>query len=227
MKTLLISILVFRTLGSFSQTVTDYDGNEYNTVHIGNQDWLRENLRSIHYSDGTEAAFMKYKDSDEGVEVYGLLYTWDAAMHDSTEEGVQGICPCGWHVPTRQDWNDLFGYLGGADVAGRPLKEAGNDHWNLPNTGDNSTGFTATGAGFYNSDPLFTIGYHQRGNILGLWTSTPSAVAGKAVQFAIQNSTDDVEMHDWVRTDAYSIRCIKDASVPDGIEEDGASIPEY
>ena len=114
-------------------TVTDFDGNIYNTVQIGGQCWMRENLRTTHYADGTSAGqngslhnsysyttdYWYYPSRDSSYkESYGLLYNWSAVMNgeasnDGTPSGVQGICPTGWHVPSDAEWTLLIGYMNG------------------------------------------------------------------------------------------------------------------
>lgn len=109
-------------------TVTDYDNNTYNTVQIGNQCWMKENLRTTHYSDGTSiplgsstsntTAYCYYIDNNvSNVSTYGYLYNWPAVMGDSSSSsanpsGVQGICPTGWHVPSDAEWIQLSDYVG-------------------------------------------------------------------------------------------------------------------
>lgn len=91
-----------------SFTVTDYDGNTCNTVRLGNQCWMKENLRSTHYSDGTAIAYggtttsttEAYYYAPNGSFTYGYLYNWKAVMRNSSSSqanpsGVQGICPIG------------------------------------------------------------------------------------------------------------------------------------
>ena len=108
-------------------TVTDYDGNVYNTVHIGQQCWMKENLRTTHYSNGEEipagtdtssTVAYRYNPNDWGdvVATYGHLYNWPAVMHgespsDNVPSGVQGICPTGWHVPSNAEWTQLASYV--------------------------------------------------------------------------------------------------------------------
>ena len=98
----IIIIFLFYCLTGFAQqTITDYDGNIYETVTICDQIWLKENLKSLHYCDGEPIpGVVAYNNDDSLGSIYGLLYTWDAAMNGSTEPGAQGVCPCDWHVPT-------------------------------------------------------------------------------------------------------------------------------
>ena len=110
-------------------TVTDYDGNVYSTVKIGNQCWMRENLRVTHYADGTEiplggelASFTEpfYYNHPIGnltFEERGYLYNGTALMngesytYDVNPPLIQGVCPDGWHVPAIVEWGELISYL--------------------------------------------------------------------------------------------------------------------
>lgn len=105
-------------------TVTDIDGNTYTTVQIGCQCWMRENLRTTRYSDGSPVPIdtSKYSDYEpyryypnhdkRNIADYGYLYNWSAVMgkekpSDANPSGVQGICPDGWHMPSMPEFNDL------------------------------------------------------------------------------------------------------------------------
>ncbi|MCQ2272204.1 MAG: hypothetical protein MJZ72_05395 [Bacteroidales bacterium] len=108
-------------------TVSDYDGNTYNTVQIGSQCWMKENLRTTHYANGTSialgsststtTAYRYYPANNSStVSVYGYLYNWKAVMRNSSSSGanpsgVQGICPDGWHVPSDAEWSQLTDYV--------------------------------------------------------------------------------------------------------------------
>ena len=108
-------------------TVTDYDGNIYNTVQIGTQCWMRENLRTTHYANGDPIAEgtdyssnIPYRYTPNGnaatVTAYGYLYNWPAVMHgdsssNTNPSGIQGICPLGWHVPSAAEWDQLATYV--------------------------------------------------------------------------------------------------------------------
>ena len=109
-------------------TVTDVDGNTYNTVQIGEQCWMRENLRTTHYADGTaipaggdnwsETDPYYYVNTNVDAPVYGYYYNWPAAMHSAASSsanpsGVQGVCPTGWHLPSEAEWTQLEDYVGG------------------------------------------------------------------------------------------------------------------
>ncbi len=149
----------FTTLPLFTScgvsTVTDYDGNIYTTVQIGNQCWMKENLRTTHYANGDSIGLWGSENSigphreyprniTQFVFTYGYLYNWLAVMHDagssnSNPSGVQGICPNGWHVPSEAEWTQLTNFVagqtqytcdgGGTDIA-KALSSTGYWHSN-------------------------------------------------------------------------------------------------
>lgn len=97
--------------------MVDYDGNIYNTVKIGHQCWMKENLRTTHYADGTELPlggelaslteplYFNYPVGNLTFEERGFLYNWTAIVNGDTSSmtnpsGIQGVCPDGWHVPS-------------------------------------------------------------------------------------------------------------------------------
>lgn len=143
------------TINNTITTVTDIDENVYNTVQIGTQIWMRENLKTTHYNDGTPipnitndsiwgteatGAYCYYNNDINNNSTYGKLYNWYA-----THTGK--LAPVGWHVPTYAEFQTLITYLGGNTVAGGKMKTT--TLWDSPNTGaTNSSGFSALPAGF-------------------------------------------------------------------------------
>ena len=115
-------------------TVKDIDGNVYQTVMIGNQRWMAENLKTKRYADGspiqlvesnsewetlssTYKAYCYFNNNVSIGDTYGALYTWAAAMNGSgstnaNPSGVQGVCPAGWHLPSDQEWKEMEMFLG-------------------------------------------------------------------------------------------------------------------
>jgi len=150
-------------------SVTDYNGNTYGTVQINSQCWMRENLQSTHYSDGTPMVdgttlsidigdtnkyFFNYPNNPTISAEYGKLYAWAAVMNgaegsNSNPSGVQGVCPTGWHVPSTEEWLELLNYMGGTNlITGGMIKETGTLHWESTNLqANNDCGFTALPAG--------------------------------------------------------------------------------
>lgn len=225
MKNLAVAVFMpFLVAGSFilsccdkenpepeSTTVTDYDGNVYNTVQIFNRVWMAENLRTTRLNDGKMITLVSddwnwdfldepkrcyyNNNGPTNGDVYGHLYNYFAVKSGK-------LCPAGWHVPTKEEWGTLIGYLGGYSAAGGKLKEPGTIHWIDPNTGaDNSSGFTALPGGYRTSDgPYEQIGY------AGFWWCLGNKEALKLL-----NNSSSVSFH-WF-PDSYggsSVRCIKD-----------------
>ncbi len=186
-------------------TVTDYDGNVYKTVRIGDQCWMAENLRSSHYADGESIG--GYSVNHYNDTVYGKLYSWDAVRHNDTvlsadTIGVQGICPDGWHVPSYYEWSKLINYLG--YKAGSHLKQSGTEHWAAPNIADNLSGFTALPAGYMDNN-YDNIAIGKEANF---WTSFGSYNNASIV--ILKNERGDVSRYvTGEKKHALSVRCIK------------------
>ena len=223
---LIFVLLHFSLIGqSPGITATDYDGNIYSSVIIGSQTWLTENLNSLHYCDGTDIPDVVAYNNDENLaNIYGRLYTWDAAMNGSTDVSSRGACPCGWHVPSDEEWKELEGFLGGAVVAGGKMKEIGTTHWKSPNTGaDNSSGLTFLPGGEYDA--------HYSPNKFSLlkeyavlWTST-EVNSLKARERFLAFSDAKSSIYDWYKTMKYSVRCVKDTFTT-AINNNSGSIPD-
>jgi len=143
---------------------------------IGAKCWFVQNLNigiringSLEQTDNQDIEKYCYFDLESNCDIYGDLYQGDEMMQYTATEGIQGICPAGWHLPTDGEWTVLTTYLGGEDVAGGKMKEAGTAHWSSPNTGaTNSSGFTALPGGARDYDGSFNgITYNAY-----FWSST-------------------------------------------------------
>jgi uncharacterized protein (TIGR02145 family) len=205
------SDLTFTTSG----LVTDIDGNIYNTILIGTQVWMVENLNTTKYRNGVNipnitdnlawdnlnsGAYCDYNNDPSNSNNYGRLYNWFAVVD------TRNICPTGWHVPTDADWTTLVNYLGGSSVAGSKLKEIGSTHWNAYNTGaTNSSGFTALPGGYRNYDGLF-----NSINNLGYWWSTTKNQYDLVWARSMSGSQSSVSRYDYIDRNGHSVRCIKD-----------------
>ncbi len=220
---------VIAKLQQCPDSLTDYDGNTYGVVKIGEQCWMAENLRTTHYADGTpvlkvtgntewynldtnDKAYCWYNnDSASNAQTYGALYTWAAAMNgaassNSNPSGVQGVCPDGWHLPSDAEWDELANYLGGDTIAGGKLKETGTIHWNPPNLGaTNETGFTALPGGYRDKfDGLF---YGLKG-IGNFWSATEYDL-NSAVFFRLNYNFKDLFDTRRNMQIGHSVRCVK------------------
>jgi len=198
-----------------SNTITDSDDNTYNTVTIGTQIWMKENLKTTKYNDGvaipyvtsnsdwasTSTPAMSWYNNDEATNkaTYGGLYNWYA-----TNTGK--LCPTGWHVPTDTEFTTLRDFLGGESVAGGKLKEAGTIHWMTPNTGaTNESGFNAVPSGTRtgNDGPFYYLG--QDGHF---WSST-SFSSGTAYHWYTYYNTASFSSGNTLKNTGYAIRCVK------------------
>jgi len=186
-------------------TVTDIDGNTYRTVKIGTQWWTAENLRVTRDPAGNAIQSRIYANDESYLPVYGRLYTWDVVMNGATEPGAQGIAPDGWHIPSDEDWNTLFAFLGGLSVAGGKMKEAGTDHWLVPNTAaTNASGFTGRAGGGFGEGVFDGLGVGSH-----YWSST-----GRGREAGIPTLNKNEAEVTWLQIPkAYyaSVRCIRDA----------------
>jgi len=207
-------------------TVTDIDGNVYKTVKIGNQWWMAENLKVMHYRNNdpidyviddtdwanlTTGAYCYYDNNSSHSAVYGALYNWYAV------EDSRNIAPAGWHVPTDDEWKQLEMVLGmsqteadsngirGTDEGGK-LKETGTSHWKSPNTGStNESGFTALPGGYRNYYGSFsTMGYYAV-----FWLTTDSN-SFSAWHRKLSYNSVNIDRSSESKKCGFSIRCVKD-----------------
>jgi uncharacterized protein (TIGR02145 family) len=196
-------------------TVTDYQGNVYNTVKIGSQCWLKQNLRATKYNDGTNIpnvtndgawydlttpAYCWYENNYSTYgSVYGALYNWYAV-------NTGKLCPVGWHVPSDVEWTQLSDFLGGEGVAGGKLKETGTTYWNSPNTGaTNVSGFTALPGGCRS----YLEGFYSL-KISGNWWSSSEEDANYALDRNLNYNLSQLSTMIDNKWWGLSVRCVKD-----------------
>ena len=184
-----------------------YEGKTYNTLQIGTQCWLRENLDVGTMLQGTQnqsnnSIIEKYCHSNDpfNCATYGGLYQWNEAMQYVTAEGTQGICPAGWHIPTYAEIQTLFTAVNGD---GNALKAVGQGtDWGA---GTNTSGFTALLSSYRND-------YGNFGTLGGLtyfWSST-DVDATNALNFGLDHSTWNILLNSHVKDYGFAVRCLKD-----------------
>jgi uncharacterized protein (TIGR02145 family) len=139
------------------------DGKTYATVLIGTQCWMKSNLNigirvPITSGQGNNSIIEKecYFNDDAYCNVYGGLYQYGEAMNWGSNP--KGICPDGWHIPSVIELQTLMSSVGGDSVAGIALKESGLVHWQSPNNGTNSSGFTGLPGGWSNYISAYSLG---------------------------------------------------------------------
>ena len=220
-------------------TVSDIDGNIYNTVLIGDQCWIKENLKTTKYRDGTSieyprsdgaswyfnttGAYAWYENDISWKDSYGALYNWYAVNN------ANGLCPTGWHVPSDAEWTQLVDYLvaqgfPNSDVpngAGNALKSC--QQVNSPLGGDCNTtehprwnsvgtihGFDEFG---YSGLPG---GFRSHGGAFGFighigwWWSSTEIYSDLAWYRYLNCSHNRVTRFNDGKTNGYSVRCLRD-----------------
>ncbi|PIS27806.1 MAG: hypothetical protein COT43_08625 [Candidatus Marinimicrobia bacterium CG08_land_8_20_14_0_20_45_22] len=199
-----------------TDTVTDIDGNTYQTVKIGEQWWMAENLKVTHYRNGAEipnitdntawsnlstGAYCDYNNDVNNVITYGRLYNW-YAVNDS-----RNIAPTGWHVPTDAEWQTLVDYLGGESVAVGKMKEMGTTHWQTPNTGaTNESGFLALPGGYrYGSGACGYVGGSGY-----WWSAAESSSYGAWGRGLSCNGSSVARGYYDGKQGGFSVRCVGD-----------------
>jgi len=188
-----------------------YGGKDYNTVLIGDQCWLKENLdvgtQIIHGQwPGNDSIIEKYcyNDLPANCETYGGLYLWDEAMQYVTKEGTQGICPDGWHMPTEADVQTLITSVGND---GNALKR--EDQGTGTGQGTNSSGFSFLLGG----GKEYSGGYYSGlGDVGRIYIGKPGNCGYACVySFEVYATNNTIyfsqgAMPSW----GMSVRCIKD-----------------
>ena len=218
-------------------TITDYDNNAYNTVQLGSQCWMAENLRTTHYANGSTITLMTstttssttgYRyypgGSSSNVPTYGYLYNWYATMKGAASSsanpsGVQGICPTGWHIPSNAEWIQLTDYIssqsqywcGGTSTAiAKSL--ASTIGWTSASTscyvGYSSSTNNSSGFNGTPSGYFYTSGGTEMGNRVYYWSTTESNSTSVNVKRLYYNTTT-VGSFTYDKTYGLTVRCVK------------------
>ena len=212
-------------------TVTDYDGNTYHTVLIGNQCWMAENLNTTRDANGNNITRYCYNNDNSWCELYGGLYTWNTVMNGAASSngnpsGVQGICPNGWHVPSDAEWTELTDFLintyvyVNTDNVGDKLKSCRqegsplggdcntSDHprWdsNSSHHGTNDFGFSALPGGYYSGSSYGNLGSY------GHWWSSTQYSSTDAWGREMYYVNGYVGRYSYYKTFGFSVRCLRD-----------------
>jgi len=201
------------------EILTDQDGNTYKTVTIGNQVWMAENLQTTSLNDGT--AIPPVEDASGWSNLTTPGYCWYnndessfkaayGALYNGYTVTTGKLCPAGWHVPEKQEWQELRDFLGDSTKVGGRLKEAGTTHWLSPNTGaDNSSGFTARGAGIRYFESTFS-------SVLSFTSFSSATVTGNDELWytGLFYAEADFLMDHRNKKYGLSVRCLKDHVSP-------------
>jgi len=214
-------------------TSLSYLGNNYPIVRIGNQCWMAKNLDvgsmlvgSSNPSNNAVIEKFCYNDQLSNCSTYGGMYLWAEAVQyqngaSSTSSPtpsfagskIQGICPSGWHIPSKEDWCTMVNYYDATrscgttgtsfSYVGGVLKSLSN--WNSPNGGaTNRSGFSAVSNGYRYPQGTF-LGL---GNDAGFWTSSNSN--GEAVYFWLDYQLSSIGIDNGNKITGNAVRCVKD-----------------
>jgi uncharacterized protein (TIGR02145 family) len=206
-------------------TIIDIDGNKYKTIQIGDQIWMAENLNTTKYNNGTPIEYIT-SNIDWGKNMTGAycnynnnlsdcpngkLYNWYAATNTNK------ICPTGWHLPTKFDWNKLIKTIDpSADTTctncfptsngGGKMKSVGLAYWRIPNLGaTNSSGFGGLPSGYRHQGGVFD----SLGD-LAYWWSASEVNSTIADYYYLWSQEGYIDLNGSPKSFGYSIRCVKD-----------------
>ena len=211
-------------------TVRDIDGNIYQTIRSGDQWWMAENLRVSKYRDGSSVEYatdttshevtgigiywIYNNNSNDELDTYGALYNWHA-VSDS-----RNIAPEGWHIPTDAEWQELIDNLGGEDVAGDYMKEAGTIHWEDDEGSTNISGFSALPGGRYSYSEGWwgwggswidgEPGFYRLGRDASFWSATEDVENGGAIERFLSSDISGIYRGVSEKENGFSVRCVKD-----------------
>jgi len=208
--------------------VDDRDGKSYITIQIGSQCWMAENLNVGIRIDGSENQTENspdeilekycYDDLESNCVIYGGLYQWNEMMQYTTAQGIQGICPQDWHLPTDEEMKELegsadsfYGYPDAEwdDIGWRGLDAAihlkSTSGWNSGGNGDNLSGFAALPGGYRYFGGSFTeVGEHS------LFWATTLGGSGAAWGRRMYHGNPDVDRDTFGKVNGLSVRCLQD-----------------
>ncbi len=220
-----------------TSTVRDFDGNIYHTLQIGSQCWMKENMRTTHYATGFAIAHANVPQQSSSVcyyytgntQVYGFLYNWPAVIGpDNVSANNQGVCPSGWHVPSDGEWAQLATWVGNqseyrcssnSNYNAKALASstgwqnyAGNCCVGYMTTNNNSTGFSAFPAGYFDGN------YHTQSGYSAFFWSSSEYSGQHAYAWTIYNSSPMMEQYGNSSSKAFknyggSVRCLRDEGV--------------
>ena len=193
---------------TYDTIIDSRDGQSYKIVTIGEQVWMAENLNYY------VASSRCYDDVAEHCNVTGRLYTWATAVgKQETECGVgyscgltlpvQGVCPNGWHLPSRDELQTLVDSSGGREIGGYRLKSLSG--WAPGGNGMDSVGFAALPGGRVAENVFSNL--DDQG---GFWSATESSYGAAILRLYRYNQ--ELFLNDEVKNIGYSVRCIKNSA---------------
>lgn len=210
----------------YGELIDERDGQVYKTIKINDRVWMAENLKydDVRYETHCVGDSANVLDHADSCVMYGRLYTWAAAIDSVTLandpdnpktcgygvtcgiDGVRGICPTGWHLPTYAEWYLLIYYVGGEDPNTASKMLRAKDAWEKDNGNEDVYGFSAVPAGLWHPGreivqfPKFES---------ALWSSTD---ADNNLAYSVEIRYDDDRAYklDNVKRLGMAVRCVQD-----------------
>jgi uncharacterized protein (TIGR02145 family) len=226
-----ITSITFESDGGGTGTVTDIDGNVYQTLVIGDQEWMVENLKVTHYRNGdpipnvtdndewanaNNGAYCVYANNESNVDTYGYLYNWYAVGDE------RGLAPEGWHVPTDDEIKQLEMYLGMSQ------SQADDSGWRGTNQGSQLAGNAALWSdGALENDPEFSSsgfnflpggyrssfnGYFGNLGYAGYFWSVTESSTSLAWSRELYYYSTQVNRYGSSKQSGFSVRCVRDSN---------------
>ena len=184
------STAVTATLDTPHAFTDSRDGKTYKKVTIGSQTWMAENLN--YEAKGSKC----YDNKPDNCVKYGRLYDWNTALK---------VCPSGWHLPNRDEWQKIVDFTGGKETAGNKLKA--KEGWAKKGNGTNEYGFSALPGGYGNSSGNFNEVVYS-----GLWWSANEDENDSDGAYS-QSMGYGLKIAFWInfnKSFLFSVRCLQD-----------------
>jgi len=188
------------------------DGQAYATVKIGTQTWMAENL-AWDTADGKGSYC--WENKADSCRIYGRFYDIRTAMagrpsSEAVPSGVRGVCPVGWHLPSRGEWKILLHSVGDTATSAHSLRATTT--WTNPVDGAlDSVGFRALGTGYYEGFlGVFEDDHFQNRGERARWWASAKDSYGYGYALGLQSDTAAVMLESWLWPDGYSVRCLAD-----------------
>ena len=194
---------------AYGEMTDPRDGKVYKTTQIGGKTWMAENLNYFDI-EGAASSIKNdwcYWDKPENCESAGRLYTWKVAKR---------VCPEGWRLPTKADWESLLQEVG-ADSLNEILWKGSSklkslNGWENEGSGTDDFGFTAFPAGMkFTTRTQDGFTYHGCSSLM--WAATEAdgdAADSLAYHMYLDCSNDNAIVNTVKKINGLSVRCVKD-----------------
>ncbi|MDR3047666.1 MAG: hypothetical protein LBU51_08680 [Bacteroidales bacterium] len=182
-------------------SVTDFDGNVYHSIHIDTLCWFTTNLRALHYDDGAVIPIAKVYDNDDAanLDLFGRLYDWNSATRNG-EASHQGACPAGWRLPFIHEYEYLISTYGA-----NGLKAIAPGWWGDEPTITDSSHLSIPPAGYYDKS---VDNYYLITKFAYLWTNELT-IGEKGKVLVLIQDCEEPYIIDFKKAMGVSVRCVR------------------